>query len=95
MSKATEQTSFLSTKLYIPHAQPDAVQRPHLTEKLLAVEIGAIAITGLIFLFLLISGGLLSIEKPVPAVIRTIHQMAPLLALYSTAATFYFLASGK
>jgi hypothetical protein len=68
----------------------------HKTAELgLAVEIGAIVITALMFLCLLVSGALMSIVKEAPVVIRTIHHVAPYLAVISTAATFYLLASGK
>jgi uncharacterized integral membrane protein len=65
------------------------------TELGLAVEITAIVITGLLFLCLLVSGALMSILKQEPAVIRTIHHVAPYLAVISSAVTFYLLASGK
>ena len=72
------------------------IQNLHKTAELrLAVEVSAIVITTLLFLGLLISGGLLSIEKSVPAAIQTIHHVAPYLAVISTAATFYLLVSGK
>jgi hypothetical protein len=61
----------------------------------LAVEISAIVITALLFLCLLVSGALMSIVKQAPAVISTIHHVAPYLAVISSAATFYLLASGK
>ena len=60
----------------------------------LAVELTAVVITGLLFLSLLVTGGLLSIYKQAPAVIETIHHAVPYLAVISSAATFYLLASG-
>ena len=60
-----------------------------------ALEIGAIVITALMFLCLLASGALMSILKQVPAGISTIHHVAPYLAVISSAATFYLLASAK
>jgi hypothetical protein len=80
--------AIIATAVTIHHLHKTAELR-------LAVEVSTIVITGLLFLFLLVTGGLLSIEKPVPAVIRTIHHVAPYLAVISAAATFYFLASGK
>jgi hypothetical protein len=60
----------------------------HKTAELrLAVEVSTIVITALLFLFLLVSGGLLSIDKTVPAFVRTIHHAAPYLAVISSAAT--------
>ena len=68
----------------------------HKTAELgLAIEIAAVAITALLFLSLLVTGGLLSILKPAPMVIQTIHHVGPYLAVISAAATFYFMASGK
>ena len=60
-----------------------------------ALEIGAIVITALMFLCLLASGALMSILKQVPMGISTIHHIAPYLAVISSAATFYLLASAK
>ena len=61
----------------------------------LSVEFSAIIVTGLLFLSLLISGALLSIGRPATSMILTIHRVAPLLAVVSTAATIYLLASGR
>ncbi|CAG0936540.1 hypothetical protein TFLX_05421 [Thermoflexales bacterium] len=57
--------------------------------------LGAIAITGLLFLALFVSGALLSIGKPDHAAILLIHRIAPLLAVIATALTLYLLASSK
>ena len=67
------------------------------------VALSVIAVSGLLFLTLFISGallslipaGLLSLEKPIPEIILKIHQVAPLLALVSSTATFYLLAVSK
>ena len=67
------------------------------------VALSVIAVSGLLFLTLFISGallslipaGLLSLEKPLPEIILKIHQVAPLLALVSSTATFYLLAVSK
>jgi hypothetical protein len=75
-----------------------AVTKNHLhktSELGLVVEVSAIVITALLFLCLLVSGALMSIYKQVPVVIQTIHHVAPYLAVISSAATFYLLASGK
>jgi len=57
--------------------------------------IGFIAgvVTGLFFLGAIITGGLLSTGKPMPAAILTMHQIAPFLTVLSTAATLYLLLS--
>ena len=68
----------------------------HKTAELrLAVEAGAITVTALVFLSLLVTGALMSIGKPALAAIRTIHHVAPYLAVISAATTVYLLASGK
>ena len=59
------------------------------------LTIGAIAITGLLFLALFVSGALLSIGKPDHVAILTIHRVAPLLAVIFTALTLYLLISSK
>jgi hypothetical protein len=80
--------AIIATAVTIHHLHKTAELR-------LVVEVSAIVITALLFLCLLISGGLLSIVKQVPTAIRTIHHVAPYLAVISAAATFYLLVSGK
>ena len=57
-------------------------------------EWGALAATGLLFLLLGGSGAVLSFDKPVPAVVRLLHKVAPLLAALAAAGTIYLLARG-
>jgi len=57
--------------------------------------LGAVAITGLLFLALFVSGALLSIGKPDHVAILLIHRVAPLLAVIATALTLYLLVSSK
>jgi len=71
------------------------VYRIHQVAPLSPVEITAVVVTGLLFLSLIISGGLLSTGKPMPAVILTMHQITPFLTVLSTAATLYLLLSRK
>lgn len=54
-----------------------------------------IALTGLIFLALIVTGGLLSLNVPLGGMALKIHQIAPLLGLVSSAITIYLLAHGK
>jgi hypothetical protein len=61
----------------------------HRAANLDARELAAGAVTGLFFLGTIVSGGLLSIDRPVPAAIETAHRIAPLLTVLSTAATFF------
>jgi hypothetical protein len=54
--------------------------------------------TGNSFLFFLdavVSGGLLSIGKPMPVAISTMHRITPYLTLFSAAATLYLLLSRR
>ena len=59
------------------------------------VALSVIAVSGLLFLALFISGALLSLGKPVPEAVLKIHQVAPLLALVSSTVTFYLLVVSK
>lgn len=59
--------------------------------KISALELSASVVTGLLFLCNIISGGLLSIDKPMPAVISTIHMITPLVAVIFTAVTLYLV----
>ena len=65
--------------------------RVHHVAALEAAEWIAGAISGLFFLSTGITGGLLSVDKPMPAIVARVHQIAPFLALISTAATLYLL----
>lgn len=72
------------------------IHRLHQAAELrLAVEVGAILVTALLLLSLVITGGLMNVYHQAPTLIRTIHHAAPYLALISSAATCYLLASGK
>jgi uncharacterized membrane protein YhiD involved in acid resistance len=51
----------------------------------------AIVVTGLCFLGNVVSGGLLTSEKPMPVVVLRVHQVVPVLTVLSTAATLYLL----
>jgi hypothetical protein len=59
--------------------------------KIGTIELSASVVTGLLFLFTFISGGLLSTGKPVQAAVLAIHKVTPLLTLLSAAATMYLL----
>jgi hypothetical protein len=77
--------AIIVTAITIYHLQKTA-------ELKMVVEIYAIVITGLLFLSLLVSGGLLSIGKPAFGFIRRIHHVAPYLAVISTVGLIYLLA---
>jgi hypothetical protein len=58
-------------------------------------ELSAMVVTSLLFLFLFITGALLSAGKPVNGVLSVTHKIAPLLSVISTAVTIFLLAGGK
>ena len=53
------------------------------------VETGALVITILLFLSTIATGGLLSVDKPMPKVISLMHLITPFLAVLSTAVMIY------
>ena len=59
------------------------------------LDITAVVITVLFFVATVAAGALLSIDKPVPAVVLKLHQILPVLALLSTAGTLYLLLRGN
>jgi hypothetical protein len=56
-----------------------------------ATEWIAIVVTGLCFLGTVVSGGLLSSDKPMPVAVLRAHQILPVLTVLSTAATLYLV----
>jgi hypothetical protein len=56
-----------------------------------SLELIAVVVTGLLFLGTIVTGGLLSLVKPMPAFIHHLHQITPFLTLLSTALTWYLL----
>jgi hypothetical protein len=69
------------------------VYRLHQAAPLSPVEIGAGVVTVLFFAGTIVAGGLLSIGKPMPAAISTMHQIMPFLTVISTAATLSLVLS--
>ena len=72
-----------------------AIYQINQAAKLSAVELIAVVVTGLFFLGTIVTGGLLSTGKPMPAAILRMHQITPFLTVLSTAATLYLLLSRK
>jgi hypothetical protein len=56
------------------------------------IELLAGVVTGLFVLGLFVTGALLSIDKPMPAVVLKLHHIIPYLAVLSTAITLYLLS---
>ncbi|GIL14274.1 MAG: hypothetical protein BroJett038_29940 [Chloroflexota bacterium] len=60
-----------------------------------AIEFIGGGLTVLFFVVTIIMGGLLSTENPMPKIVLTLHQIGPILAALSTAATLYLLLNHK
>ena len=71
------------------------VYQIHQVAPLGPVEITAIVVTVLFFAATVTAGGLLSIAKPVPAAISTMHKLFPYPTVLSTVVTLYLLLSRK
>jgi len=65
----------------------------HQVTPLGAIEIGAVAVNLLFFVITVVSGGLSSIDRPMPAAIAKIHKVLPYLATLFTAVTLYLILS--
>lgn len=50
------------------------------------------AVAGVFFVATIVTGGLVSIEKPLPAFVGVLHKLTPYLTLASTAATLWLVA---
>lgn len=62
----------------------------------LLVEVSLLIISGVLFLALIATGALLTREEmQLPAVVLKIHQVAPLLALVSSAIVLYLLVARR
>jgi uncharacterized membrane protein YcgQ (UPF0703/DUF1980 family) len=59
-----------------------------------SLKIGLVTAAGLFFVSAIISGGLLSTDKPMPAIVHRIHQIIPYLTVLSTFAVFLVVAGG-
>ncbi len=60
-----------------------------------AIELIAWIIAGLFFLATIVFGGLVSIDKPMPAVVPLLHKLLPYLTVLTTAAGLYLLLRHK
>ena len=55
------------------------------------LQITAVVVTILLFAVTVVAGSLLSIDKPMPAVVLKLHQVMPVLSVLSAAGTLYLL----
>ena len=65
------------------------------TAPLTPVEISLSGISVLLFAALIVTGGLLSIDKMWPGIVLKIHQIVPTLVILSTVANLYLLHGRK
>lgn len=71
------------------------VYQAHQAAPLGTLEIASVVVTVLFFTATVAAGGLLSVEKPMPGLVLSLHQILPVLALLSTAGTLYLLLSAR
>jgi hypothetical protein len=71
------------------------VYQIHQLAPLRQVEMAASLVTFVFFVVTIISGGLSSIDKAMPAAFSALHKLFPYLTTLSTAVTLYFLLSHK
>jgi hypothetical protein len=69
--------------------------RTNQVSALSTIELIAGVVTGLFFIGLFVTGALLSIDRPMPAIVLKLHHIIPYLAVLSTAITLYLLLSRK
>lgn len=66
-----------------------AVYQTNQVARLSSMELALVAASSLLFLGTIISGALLSTDLRLPAAVLTVHQIAPVLTVLSTAGTLY------
>jgi hypothetical protein len=62
---------------------------------LISQEVIAILVTVLCFIALVIAGGLISIENPMPVIFSLVHKVFPYITVLSTSITLYLLISHR
>lgn len=65
--------------------------RSHRADALNAATLGAGAVTGVFFVGLIATGGILSAEGEAPVLVARVHQITPYLTALATAVTLYLL----
>ena len=71
------------------------IYRTNQVSALSAGELAAGVITGLLFVGTIATGGLLSADKPMPAIVLWLHRTTPFLTVLSTAVTLYLTLGGR
>jgi hypothetical protein len=70
------------------------VRQAHQASPLGPAGVMAVAATLLLFVVTVAAGGLLSVDRPAPALVRRLHQVVPVLAVLSTAGLLVLLLGG-
>lgn len=70
------------------------IYKVHQAQPLGSVQITASAVTAACFLVTILTGGLGSLEKAMPAILLKIHRVAPYMTLLSSAASLYLVFGG-
>ena len=65
--------------------------RKHQAAPLEALELAVVAITILLFVATIATGGILSTNKAMPAIVSRLHQITPFLTVAGTAVALYLL----
>ena len=68
-----------------------AVVQMNRTAPLGATGLALAVATGVMFLTTIVTGGLVSIDRPVPAAVKTLHRVTPILTALSTGLTLILL----
>lgn len=69
------------------------IRQMHLAAALRPVEIAASAVSGVLFVTTIITGGLVSLAKPMPGMVALTHRVFPYLTAAGAAVTLYLLLS--
>lgn len=67
----------------------------HQTAPLASLEIAAVGVAVLFFVCTIITGGLVSLTRPIPAAIQLVHKLFPYLTTLSSAAALYLLLGAE
>lgn len=69
------------------------IYRMHQVAPLTPLQLAVCVITGLFFVSTIVSGGLVSIDRSMPAAIVILHRLLPYLTLLSTTTSLYLLGT--
>jgi hypothetical protein len=67
------------------------INRSHPLATLGTIQLVVVMVAGLSFIAAIVSGGLLSTDRPQPAAITALHRITPFLAVFASAAILYLL----